>query len=189
MSTTKPMKALIDTEQLKTDALRTLEFTGGLMIGHVGNTFLPIENKLLKSGVVTIVGVGSCFIPIKDENIRNHVKPVMYGVAAYGVISLLRAALIGDSVTTEGQAGIAGIGNSPMTQKIVNMFLPNLGDVSAVSRRNFSDEVFDIPEAGYQVEDQDAHVIDGTEDFSDLAGGREDFSALAGGLYEDGFYA
>lgn len=163
----KEKKALIDTKQLGIDAISAGMVASGLMLGNVVNNLIPIENKLVKSAVILGVGGGSLLIPISNETAKKFLKPVMYGVAAYGLISLLRAAFVGDSVTSEGQAGIAGIGNNETVQKVVNMLLPNLGD-SGVTVSSYGDHVFDIPDTTREIEDQEAIVMSGIDD---LAGG------------------
>lgn len=164
-------KALITKEQLGIDAINTGMIAGGMVVGNVLTNLIPIENKLAKSGIVTAAGVGALLI--NSPKLVKFTKPFAYGLITFGAISLIRAALVGDSVTAEGQAGIAGIGNSEKVQKVVNLLLPNLGNSNPVSVSNFGDHVYDIEER--MVEDQEAREVSG---FDDLAVGN------AGGSFD-----
>jgi hypothetical protein len=157
----KEKKALITKEQLGIDAINIGMTAVGMVVGNV-LTNLPIENKLAKSGIVTAAGVGALLI--NSPKAVKFTKPFAYGLVTFGVVSLIRAALVGDSVTTPGQAGIAGIGNSEKVQKVVNLLLPNLGNSNPVSVSNFGDHVFDIEER--MIEDQEAEVMNGFDDLT-----------------------
>ena len=173
----KQKPALIDKKQLGIDAVSATMVMGGLMLGNVLNKVIPLENTLIKSGAFAAAGVGAMFIPIKNETAKKFVKPMIYGFAAYSVISLIRAAFVGDSVTAPGTAGIGNIGATEGVQKIVNLLFPTLGDAGQVSVSNFGDHVYDIEQN--MVEDQETQYVNGFEDMAIGTANGNAFDALA----------
>lgn len=184
----KAKKPLITKEQLITDGINAGMVTGGVMLGNMMTKLIPVQNKLVSALIPTGGGVG--LLLINNPKISRFSKPLGYGLLAYGVLAMARAALVGDSVTTEGQNGIAGIGNSETVQKVVNLLIPNLGDAEPMNRSSYSDQVFDLDEPR-EIEDQDAEVLEGADELDALNGaGDEAFESLAGDydLYANDLY-
>jgi hypothetical protein len=151
----KKGKMKIDTAQLKKDGVDLAATVGGVMLGNVANKLIPIENQLVKNAIPLAVGAGGMLAGNAMKN--GMVKNLGIGMAAYGLLATVRTLTTGSNMPGPGVEGIAGIGDNPMVRKVVDLLIPNLGEVTEQSF-SYSQAPY---EGHYEVEDANAEVLSG----------------------------
>jgi hypothetical protein len=133
----------VDSAQLKKDGISALLVTGGFMGANAVTKLVPIENPMIKSSIP--LALGAAGIAFGGKN--NYIKDAGKGMLAFGVLSIVRTAVMGDPTTST--EGIAGLGENATVQKIAGLLLPNLGNAGYDS----VEYAYKAPEPAYQTID------------------------------------
>ncbi len=170
----KEKTSMINTANLKSDALNAASTMGGFMVANVASKVIPLQNNIVKSIIPLALGLG---VTLVTENAAA--KSAAYGAMAHGTLSLVKATLMGDNPIGARTAG------NPMVAKIINHVIPEgLGSVE----RDYSivfDPYEDVTDAY-----QEPMLLDGyNEDAFALQGTNRNENAfsLNGAYITDGF--
>lgn len=121
----KPAKLQYGLEYGKNNALPTAASVVGFMLGHAASQKIPMENPLIKGGIVTGVGTAMLFTNNKWAT------AIGAGMATAGVLFLLDNVIRGKRVQDEQVVeGIGNIGSNETVAKIADLFIPRLGNVA-----------------------------------------------------------
>lgn len=178
----------INTANLKTDGINALAVTGGMMGANAVSKLVPLENAVIRNAIPLAAGVAATLFTQNQA-----VKSVAYGAIAYGTLALVRSFVTSPEMPggEEGSAGIGGIGENETVRKIVDMFIPNLGDTEGeIVAQSFNDD-YEFAYEQPMVEDHGyAQSVNGNEyiptgsAFDNLNGDGDVFDTLAGDLYD-----
>lgn len=113
----------MNTKAIKTQAVQVGLVTAGFMGANlVTKVAAPVKNDKVKSIIPLALGLATV---LATDN--KNIQIVGAGAASFGLLKTLRSLLMGSDPT--GTGGIEGIADNPAVQKVLNMLIPNLGEV------------------------------------------------------------
>ena len=134
----------MNTENIKTEAIDIGLVTAGFMGANLVSKVVPIKNEKIKSLIPVLIGAGLTFAT-KNQNLKLAGK----AIASYGLLKTLRTLLMGSDPM--GTDGIEGIKDNPAVKKMLDMLIPNLGEVGEIDYANedytnyFEPAIIDVP--------------------------------------------
>lgn len=133
---TEEKSSMINTSNLKSDALNAASTMGGFMAANVIAQVVPLENALIKSAIPLALGLG---VTLLTKN--SIAKAAAYGAMAHGTLSIVKATLMGDNPVGARTAG------NPIVKKILDYVVPEgLGSVENGDYSIHYDPYIDVTE-------------------------------------------
>jgi hypothetical protein len=135
----------MNTKAIKTQATQVGLVTAGFMGANLVSKVAPIKNDKIKSIIPLALGLAAAMTS-KNKNIQV----VGAGAASFGLLKTVRTLLMGSDPI--GTNGVEGIADNPAVKKVLNMLIPNLGEIEdfeyatgAYDTNYFEPAIVDVP--------------------------------------------
>lgn len=112
----------MNTKTIKTEGMQVLLVSAGFMGANLVSKVAPIKNDKVKAIIPLALGLTTALVS-KNKNL----KVVGASVASFGLLKTVRTLLMGSDPM--GTNGIEGIADNPAVKKMLNMLIPNLGEL------------------------------------------------------------
>jgi len=143
----------VDSAQLKKDGISALLVTGGFVGANAVNQLIPIENPIIKSAIPLAAGLVGIAFGGENDMIKDAAK----GMAAYGVLAIVRAAVTSGPDTLKKMVTSGSYG-----EKAFNLLIPNLGTIE--DEYSTVVEPWDMADEFDEFDEEEDYTMEGVEE-------------------------